>query len=597
MPGTGFRDYVEAVRAACDIAEVIGESVSLRKAGRSMVGLCPFHPEKTPSFHVDAAKGVYYCFGCQAGGDVFKFLTELHGVDFVEAAKMLGDRHGIAPPARRAPEARAEDGRRRRALDALNASQEYFVKQLAAADGMDARSYLSRRGIDGEMARRFGLGFAPSSWDALLVHLSSKGFDVEILKDAGLVSLRKEGGSVYDRFRSRITFPIRDSAARIVSFGGRAVGDGEPKYLNGPETSVYDKSRVLFRYSEVAQEIRKTGRALVVEGYFDAVGLSARGVPAVVAVCGTSLGTAHARLLRRLASEVVLFFDGDAAGRKAARRAMQPLLEAGLGVRVATAPDGLDPDELARQGGTEAIESCLECARELPEFLVAEARREFDTESLQGRVSALEMILAYLAMLPSSLARAEAADRVAAGMKITDSVVHEELRRAVRMRKGTLRLSLRDAEAAQRKLSSAESVFLRYLCCEEAVRNAEEATELARQVPQASSSQLFQQAIERWLEAREKKQHWDLRQLAGAFPETEAREILALAFEPTEDPGIEQARGSLTTLREKAMQERLRAIQLELDDAREDADKDRLMNEIVVLAREIQGLAPASAPE
>lgn len=503
---------------------------------------------------------------------------------------MLGERHGISPPTQRAPEAQAAERKRRRVLEALEAANTFFQSTLGSSAGAPAKDYLARRGIDENVVRRFGLGFAPDAWDGLLRHLCGRGYEVETLLDAGLVIRRKDGSGSYDRFRSRITFPIRDTAARTVSFGGRTISDSEPKYLNGPETSVYSKSRVLFRYSEVAQEIRKGSRAVIVEGYFDAVGLAARGVPAVVAVCGTALGSAHAGLLRRLTDEVVLFLDGDSAGRRAARRAMQPLIEAGLGVRVALPPEGQDPDDLARKGGLTAVMECLDGAMDMPEFLVAEAKREFDVETIRGKVSALEMILGHLVLLPSSLARAEASDRVADGLGVKDDVVREELQRAARQQRGKLKPSLVAPGTARPKFARSEAVLLRYFGGEASVRDGEVAVELAKQLPMASLSHLCKKAIERWLEARSENESWTLRQMADAISGPEAQQVLALAFESAAEPGIEEARGCLLTLREQGLKARLQAVQEEIDKTRGTDARDRLVQEMFSLGRAIQEL-------
>ncbi len=593
-----FRDYVETVRGAMDIVQVVGEAVSLRKAGRSLVGLCPFHQEKTPSFHVDAAKGVYYCFGCGAGGDAFRFVMNLHNVDFSEAVGMIGDRLGLARPAAHgatAAQDAKEDRERRRALDALAEAQEYFGRVLAGTvpgtDAAAARAYLARRGFDLDKARAFGIGLSPSGWDGLLRHLVGRGFQVDDAIRAGLAVPRTSGEGAYDRFRYRVTFPIRDAAGRIVSFGGRALGDEDPKYLNGPETQVYDKGRTLFRLHETAREIRDAGRAVIVEGYFDAVGLAAAGVPGVVAVCGTAFGPAHARLLRRYSERVVLLFDGDSAGRRAVHRALGPLLAEGFAVRIGAPPDGKDPDDLAREGGSAAVEACLAGAGDLPQYLVTEAKRDFDLVSLDGRVKALEMVLSHLCHLDSPLARAEAASRVAEGLGIDDELVRDELRRAARDRRRDIdaRAARPLAPSQEGRLTAAEKVLIRYLV-EAAPNDGEEADRILDEVPLDSLSPAARPVLERWAAARRAGEWPQLPVLAGSLAGPETTDILALVFAPGSPPGRTEARGAVAALRGFHLRDRLRRLQQQIQDARDPGEIERLLVEKAALGREMHAI-------
>lgn len=595
MAASTYRDGVEAIRRAADIVEVVGDAVKLRRSGRSYVGLCPFHREKTPSFHVDPDKQVYYCFGCQAGGDVFRFVMTLHGVEFPEAVGLLADRYGLPRP--RGAE-RVEDGgtrRRRRVLDALEAAQTAFVEELSSERGVAARAYLERRGLDAAARERFGLGLAPSGWDGLLRLLTGRGFSVDELRAAGLVVPRRSGDGVYDRFRGRITFPIRDTAGRIVSFGGRALGDDEPKYLNGPETDVYDKSRTLFRLSETAREIREAGRAVVVEGYFDAVSLGARGVPGVVAVCGTALGEAHAALLRRWTRTVVLLLDGDEAGRRAAHRALGPLLAAGLEVRVALAPEGLDPDDVARERGAEAVAALIDGALDLAGFLVEEGRRTFDVASVTGRVRALEMALAHIVRLESPVARAEMAARVADGLRIDDALIREELRRAARQRTRRLRDDPRRRPAADAPLRPAEQRLLRWITGP-ARENPAAAGELMPHIPFEALSPEARTLLERWDDARRAGETWGLRELAEAVGGPAGERLLALAFAPGPDPDEKEAWGCVAALREEHVKRRLGELQQRIETADDPAELEELVREKLALAQEVRA-ARGSRPE
>lgn len=594
MPTGTFREYVETVRASADIAQVVGDVVKLRGSGQSLSGLCPFHPEKTPSFSVSRAKGVYYCFGCAAGGDVFRFVMDYHHVDFTEAVGMIGDRIGIPRPAPSTPQEAAEDRQRRRALEALERAQEFFFGRLFGIEGQGARAYLERRGLSAETARSFGLGYAPPGWDNVLRMLASKSYSADDAIRSGLAVARSGGEGAYDRYRDRITFPIRDTAGRVVSFGGRAVGNDEPKYLNGPETTLYDKGRTLFRLGEVTGQLRRENRAIVVEGYFDAIGLAAAGVPGVVAVCGTAFGPAHARLLRRHVEQVVLFFDSDKAGRQAVHRALGPCLAEGLQVRVATNPDGKDPDDLAREGGQAAVDRCLASAVDLPGFLVGEAKRAYDLGSMDGRVKALDMILGHLVHLNSPLARAEAADRVSEGLVIADDLVRTELRRAARARRREVtvapeRAATRPAEA----LTAAEKQLLRYLVGPAGADPAG-ADAVAARVPVQVLTPTARAAFEGWLDARRSGIVPDLRALADVVAEANTTDIHALAFAPGPEPDREGAHRAVDALCRVELETRKRDLQERLQTASDPREQADLASRKLAVQREINALGAAA---
>jgi DNA primase len=590
MAGAGFRDYVEAVRDAADIVEVVGDSVTLRKAGNSLVGLCPFHQEKTPSFRVDRDKGLYYCFGCQAGGDVFSFVKTLHGMEFPEAVRLIGDRYGIPRPAARSPQEDRAERSRRTALKLIAAAHEFYRERLYSDEGRAGIEYLGRRGISRQDAELLGLGYAPAAWDRLLRHLSARGAEPAAVADAGLTVRRRQGDGYYDRFRNRLLFPIRDSAGRVVSFGGRALGEEDPKYLNGPETSVYDKGRTLYRLSECASEIRSSGRAVVVEGYFDAAGLAAAGIPGVVAVCGTALGPGHASLLRRYAERVVLLFDGDRAGRHAVRRALGPLLAAGLGVRVAAPPDGLDPDDLVRESGVEAVRTLVESASDLPSFLVEQARLEHDLDSLEGRVAALEMVLEHVAALESRLARAEAIARVAEGLGVEDELVRDELRRAARERRqklGSETLARAARPAAARRLSEAEQGLIRFLFA----ADGSDAEQVAVQIEIEDLGGLAREIVVRWIEERSNGRRPELARLAESARADDRAAILELALSDAPGPDAEQARGCIRSLSERRLRRRMREVQQKIEQSRDQDEAARLLSEKLTLARRIDELS------
>ena len=367
------RDVITRVREAADLVEVVGDHVRLKKRGRSWEGLCPFHEEKTPSFSVDAEKGLYYCFGCHQGGDDFKFVMQLENLSFPESVERLAGRYGVQLPPR-SPEARRrrEEGERHRAL--LEEAQHFFGECLEQAEGSAARSELERRGFAKDRWRDYGFGYAPDEWRRLVEHMSRR-HPEGALVECGLAVRPESGTSPYDRFRNRLTFPIRSGDGTLIAFGGRILGDGEPKYLNSPETAAFRKRSTLFCLDRARRAMADESRALVVEGYFDCLSLHRVGVKNVVATLGTALTSDHARLLkRRLGPDglAILCYDADSAGRRAAATGAGVLLEAGAEVAVLVLPAGMDPDDLIRESGEGAFRDLLERPTPLLEFLLAD---------------------------------------------------------------------------------------------------------------------------------------------------------------------------------------------------------------------------------
>ncbi len=361
---------VARVRDAADALEVVGDHVRLRRQGRRFVGLCPFHEEKTPSFSVDPERGVYYCFGCHAGGDLIDFVMRLERLDFPTAVERLARRFGVQlPPA--SPEARRRRETGERLQRVLEEAQRFFTARLTAPEGSSARHELERRGFAAAIWSEFGFGYAPDAWAELLGELGRR-HPEQVLVDAGLAVPSERSGRPYDRFRGRITFPIRAHDGRLVAFGGRALGDGEPKYLNSPEGPLFQKRSTLFMLDRARQAMAEGGTAVVVEGYFDCLSLHRAGVRQAVATLGTSLTTEHARVLRRLTSRVVLCYDADAAGRRAAAAGARVLLEAGVEAAVLVLPAGQDPDDVVRESGGETFTKLLESPLPLLDFLLAE---------------------------------------------------------------------------------------------------------------------------------------------------------------------------------------------------------------------------------
>lgn len=364
------RHIVDQVRDRTDIAEVIGRHVRLERAGNSWKGLCPFHQERSPSFNVIPSKGIYYCFGCQAGGDVFKFLMQVEGLSFVEAVKELAAPVGIEVPERdlTADERRALQ-QRATLFDVLEAACAFYESTLwTRPEGQRGRDYLEKRKLSPELSRKARVGFAPAGWTPLQDRLVQQGFSPEMIAEAGLSRPRKSGDGVYDLFRDRVLFPIRDERSRVIGFGGRLLeGDG-PKYVNTPETRFYQKSHILYGLEMARQAIQQRDRVVVVEGYFDVLAMHDAGFAETVATCGTALTPNHLQKLQRLTKNVVILLDADEAGSRAAAKVLPMFLDAKLTPWRLQLPGAKDPDELVRTEGPEAMQRALEQKQPLLEW-------------------------------------------------------------------------------------------------------------------------------------------------------------------------------------------------------------------------------------
>lgn len=395
-------EVLDEIRARLDLVDLIGAYVPLRRAGERWKGLCPFHQEKTPSFTVHPRLGIFHCFGCHAGGDAFEFLRRHDRLDFPEAVRLLAERTGVPLPV--GPGPRPESGEREALLRTMEWAANLYERWLwERGDAERARRYLLERGIDPDVARRFRLGYAPEGWDHLLTAGRAAGLEVTALAGTGLALPRQTGTGHYDRFRGRLLFPIADGQGRVVALGGRALGGEEPKYLNSPETPLYQKGQTLYALHLGRDRMMTARRALVVEGYIDCLMAHQAGFPETVAVLGTALTPHHLGLLRRYADEVVLFFDADRAGTEAARRAealldqssaphwwaldRRPgaLARGGLRLRVATLPAGDDPDTFLRRHGTEAFDARAREARSLLLYAVDRIFAEEDATGIRGR--------------------------------------------------------------------------------------------------------------------------------------------------------------------------------------------------------------------
>lgn len=457
----GFsQDFIETVRGAGDIVQLIGDFVPLKRAGARFKGLCPFHQEKTPSFSVDAEAQLFYCFGCQTGGDLFKFVMLYEKVGFPEAVELVARRFAV-----QLPQAQAADDPQARLLQMNAAAQSFYRAMLRDPEtGSRCRAYIEGRGLGAETIERLGLGYAPGGWDALRNHLLAKRFKPEELLRGGLTLSRQSGRGEYDRFRDRLIFPIHDAAGRTVAFGGRLLGEGEPKYLNSPETPTYVKGEHLYGLDLAREAIRQAGYAVMVEGYLDLAAVVQAGCAHAVASLGTALTPVQVRLLARYADHVVVSYDGDAAGSAATVRSLDLLLERGLRVRVVDLPAGMDPDDFIRAEGAEAYRARLDAAPDYLEFLVQREARARDLNRIEEQVAGANAVLPHLVRLTSAIERGTWAGRLADALRIDDALVLQELRAALAAARPTIRQRPRPA----RLLTEAEvRLVLRLLRCAE----------------------------------------------------------------------------------------------------------------------------------
>ena len=427
-------DYLREIAERNPIEEVVGEYVALTKrSGINIFGLCPFHGEKTPSFSVCPSRGIYHCFGCGKGGSVINFIMEIEHLDFPEAVEFLAKRAGMPLPER------GDDPRaalKSRLYDLNRDAARWFYSQLATPAGAAAADYMARRQISPRTAKNFGLGFAPDSWDALTNAMKALGYSERELTEAGLVKRGKRGG-VYDAFRNRLMFPVIDQRGSVIAFSGRILGDGEPKYLNSPETPIFSKSRSLFGINLAKKT--KAGYMILVEGNVDVVSLHQAGFDSAVASLGTSLTGEQAQLLSRYTKKVVLCYDADGAGQKAAKRAIPLLDRLGLEVRVVTVPGAKDPDEFIKARGAEAFRVLIEESAGGVEYSLATAAAGLDLSSDKDKVAYLKSAADIISALPDTVSREVYALRVAEQCSVQPDAVRAAVNDARKRRSNRVR--------------------------------------------------------------------------------------------------------------------------------------------------------------
>lgn len=430
MRGSLDADIKEEIRRRVDLVELASAHVALKKAGRHYKGLCPFHPEKTPSFQIDRDRGLWYCHGCKKGGDLFGFVMQISNLTFPEALEVLARRAGV--DVERTPDAARQSSERDRRFQAVQAATEIFRAQLMHPTiGAAARAYLERRGVDQPTADRFALGYATPGWEDLLGALKGKGFPVGVAEAAGLVVSRPRGDGHYDLFRDRLMFPLFDLQDRPVAFSGRILGEGQPKYLNSKETTLFAKARTLYAFNWAREAIRGQDEIVVVEGNMDVLTAHQMGIPNVVASLGTALTHDHVLIMKRFASRAVLVYDSDAAGQAATERAMALFEEAELPVRVAVLPTG-DPDAFLRNAGPDAFRNLVAAALPVFDYHLKLLEGRHDARTVDGKLRIAEDIIPVIAAVANPLRQAEYIREVGQRYDLQEDALRQRMRGRVR---------------------------------------------------------------------------------------------------------------------------------------------------------------------
>ncbi|NIM61066.1 MAG: DNA primase [Acidobacteria bacterium] len=586
MGGPFAPDFIEAVRASGDIVQVISDYVPLKRAGRRLKGLCPFHQEKTPSFSVDPESQLFYCFGCQTGGDIFKFVQLYDKLNFGEAVEALATRFGVPLPAVR--QKGGDD--RERVLEINGLAQSFFKKLLAADAGRGCRDYLAERGLDETTIERLGLGYAADDWEALRGHLVAKRARPADIVKAGLAMPRKSGSGEYDRFRDRLIFPIRDIQGRVVAFGGRALAaDAQPKYINSPETPAYTKGNHLYGLDLAKEAIRREGFAIVVEGYMDLAALLQAGFDNVVASLGTAFTPAQARLLARYTTRVRVSYDGDAAGAQATARSLDMLLEQGFEVHVVELPGGTDPDDTIRDQGAAEYGRLVREAPEYLEFLVRRQIAEHGMADTRAKVAAVNAVLPHVAKLTNAIERMSWATRLADTLQIEDELVLQELKTALKTARSEVRQ--RPATSAE-KLRDAEVRLVHLL-----MRSEDGRRRLVESIDETDlAATHIAPIVAVILDLTRRKERVDASSVLEQLSDKDAQLLTRILFrdEPQEGPTIEDCLA--TFQRDRIIREERQAIrelgrESKTDDASSDSEElDRRLMHVQQLARQRDAL-------
>lgn len=571
--------FADDVKNQGDIVRVVSDYVSLKKRGANYLACCPFHSEKTPSFTVHAGKGLFKCFGCGVGGSIFDFVMQIEGCGFPEAVRIVAEKSGIPIPAVEETEDNRKSARERESILRLNEwAAQFFQSQMSDTDeGSQALEYISARGISEDTTKLFRLGYAPDSWDALTHHLKDRGATTDEISNSGLAVLKDSGG-FYDRFRGRVMFPITDPQGRVIAFGGRVMGEGEPKYLNSPETTVYTKGRNLFGLVHSKNEIRNLGFAILVEGYLDYIIPFQAGVHNIVASLGTALTDNQVRLLRRYMDQpqIVVNFDPDSAGQAATMRSIDVLLAEGFKVNILRVPTKQDPDAFVRAHGIDRFRELLKTTQPYIDYIVDNAIAGHDTSRPTGKVAAINSILPHLARMRDKVARADYADQIADRLKIDSRVVREELKRTATNRQQSLdKTKVRAAE----EITKGERQLLELMLANEEVRRAMISALTEDDYAELATGAIFAAVID--MERQAVEFHFD--NLTERVQAETERELLPgllmsdLSWAGGEDFDtlFKKATEAVSSLRRRRFERMLDALQIEMGQAEREQDVER----------------------
>jgi DNA primase len=578
-------EFLDQIKHSVDIVHVIQGYVRLKKSGSNYLGLCPFHSEKTPSFHVKQNPPYYYCFGCQARGDVINFIQVIERVTFPEALRLLADKYGIQIPRQELSGQYDEAAKERKLLLKIHEkATQFFRAQLSSSqEGRKASSYLIDRGLQEGTLEKFLIGYSVNSTNALSRSLGQH-FTRKDLLDSGLIQKSDSDGSIYDRFRRRVIFPIRNESGSVIAFGGRILGDGQPKYLNSPETPLYSKSRTLYAIDQARESIRRKGFAILVEGYMDCITLHQAGIQNVVASCGTSLTEQQAKMLSRYTERIVVNFDPDTAGAAAAVRSLSVFVESGFQIRVLTLPAGDDPDSFVKAMGAEKYLKLLDRAPKYVDYLIARARDDHDVRTVEGRIAAVNQVLPFISMISNRLERVEQAKYLAENFGVEESIIREELKKAVISKRGKLEIRSTDLGT---KLSPSEKNLLKVM-----VGNGIAAEKIIRELSVNEDYQglqsegIFREAIALFKD----EGRIDLNRLQERLRDERDRQILNQAIFNELD--TDQSLGCLEGIRLQRMRQQIDELQKKIQQAELSQDFDllaKLHTEKLALKRQMAG--------
>jgi DNA primase len=578
-------DFAQSVKQQVDIVRIVGDYLKLRKTGaQNYTGLCPFHKEKTGSFSVNAAHGYYYCFGCHEKGDVFTFVMKMDGLSFPEAVRAVAVKTGIPLPKREfsSPEEAREAGLRRQLIDLHEAATQYFEAQLKSPEAARAREYLTSRGVSAETLRTFRIGYAPDDFNAMRDALKPH-FSEEVLRASGLYSAKDQAdgspGSMYARFRKRITFPIANEAGKVIAFTARALDPDErtPKYLNSPETALYSKGNVLFNLDKAKSKMRTEDFVVLVEGQMDCISVYMAGIHNVLAISGTAFTEMQARQIARFTRRVIVNFDPDSAGEGAAEKSIALLTAEEFEVKVVTLEGGLDPDRFIREHGIESYGAALRAAKRHSDYLIDRARRQFPGNTAEAKVNAMNFLLPHIRRMAHPIRRNQFAEDAANKLGIDSALLRQELKQAAAQRVASV-----PAHRAE-PLTETERILLRALVVpddalpDQVVARMMAASELASH-PEWIADLATADLLDTLAHSPAPANPLD------AASTDELRAHLALALDhspqPTDPPLTTQVEGALYSLEEGRLKRRQRELRNQIAEADRRGNQE-MLNQLI----------------